>query len=50
MEELMAEIEKKPPMLSIRQLCNLRERARNLQRWNEVERYTEKLWALGYYD
>lgn len=50
MEQLMAEIKKAPPMLSARQLCELRERARTLQRWNEVANYTQKLWALGYYD
>lgn len=48
-EQLMAEIEKKP-RLSIRQLVKLRERARLLRRWKEVEDYTEQLWALGYYD
>lgn len=46
----MAEITKKPPMLSARQLDEMRERARKLQRWAEVEKLTQQLWALGYYD
>lgn len=45
----MAEINK-PVMLSIHQLVKLRERARVLERWRDVEDYTERLWALGYYD
>ena len=45
----MAEI-KKTSRLSIRQLVNLRDRARGLERWRDVEGYTEQLWALGYYD
>ena len=45
----MSEI-KKPAMLSIRQLIKLRDRARPLQRRNDVENYTERLWSLGYYD
>lgn len=45
----MAEI-KKTSRLSIRQLVNLRDRARVLERWRDVEDYTEQLWALGYYD
>lgn len=48
-EELMSEINK-PAMLSIRQLIKLRDRARLLERWNDVEDYTERLWSLGYYD
>ena len=50
MEQLMAEIKKAPPMLSARQLCELRDRALILQRWNDVEKYTRQLWTLGYYD
>ncbi len=49
MEQLMAEM-KKPAMLSIRQLVKLRDRARVLERWRDVEDYTERLWSLGYYD
>lgn len=49
MEQLMAEI-KKNPRLSIRQLLKLRERARILERWRDVEDYTQQLWALGYYN
>ncbi len=49
MEQLMAEI-KKTPRLSIRQLLKLRERARILERWRDVEDYTQQLWALGYYN
>jgi hypothetical protein len=38
-----------PVMLSIRQLKDLRERARVLERWADVEKYTDQLWSLGYY-
>lgn len=46
----MTENRKHSSMLSIRQLVALRARALLLERWNAVEQYTERLWALGYYD
>ena len=48
--ERLYEVMAKPVMLSIRQLCELRDRARLLGRWKDVENYTEQLWTLGYYD
>ena len=48
--ERVHEVMAKPVMLSIRQLCELRDRARLLERWKDVENYTEQLWALGYYN
>lgn len=45
----MVEI-KKTSRLSVRQLVKLRERARILERWRDVEDYTQQLWALGYYN
>lgn len=48
--ERLFEVMAKPVMLSVRQLVALRERARILERWSEVEKLTEQLWALGYYN
>ncbi len=48
--ERLQEMADKPQRLSIRQLIMLRERARVLARWKDVEKYTEQLEALGYYN
>lgn len=48
--ERLFEVMATPQKYSIRQLKELRERARVLKRWVDVQTYTEKLWALGYYD
>ena len=48
--ERLHEVMAKPVMLSIRQLCELRDWARRLGLWKDVEDYTQMLWSLGYYN